>query len=100
MEHTEHTNNSYNLRKESSVVLYIYFEVRGSVSSKKSKHIHLSKAPNWIGPCQVCPGQRASREQRQCFGAVAIKIKMTTMDGMQRGKRLVDYRSSEKLTLT
>lgn len=64
-----------NLGKESSAVLNIYFEVRGSVSSKKSKHIYLSKAPNWIGPCQVCLGQRAKRVVRQGFSAVAMKNK-------------------------
>lgn len=45
------------------------------VSRKKSKHIYLSKAPNWKGPCQVCLGQCANREQRQGFEAVAMKIK-------------------------
>lgn len=64
-----------NLGKESSAVLNIYFEVRGSVSSKKSKHIYLSKAPNWIGPCQVCLGQRAKTVVRQGFSAVAMKNK-------------------------
>lgn len=64
-----------NLRKESSAVLNIYFEVRGSVSSKKSKHIYLSKAPNWKGPCQVCLGQCAKRVARQGFRAVAMKYK-------------------------
>lgn len=64
-----------NLRKKSSAVLYIYFEVRESDSSKKTKHIYLSEAPNWIGPCQVCVGQCANGEQSQGYEAVAIKVK-------------------------
>lgn len=64
-----------NLRKKRSAVLYIYFEVREPVSSEKSKHIYLSEAPNWKGPCQVCVGQCANGEQSQGSGAVAIKIK-------------------------
>lgn len=65
--------------------------MRGAVSRKKSKHIYLSKATNWIGPCQVCSGRRAKREQRQGFRVVAIKLKVTTMGKMQQGKRWVGY---------